>query len=122
MIKSKQSAIRPSYCRNVQRSRPVSCLFLCCAADVYKRQGYGITDAYDKTYLNRALNDKLIKMPFDTVPAANSPNYVTSEMCIRDRTCGANQCSQVKYGWNFVTVLLYGIWNLVVYTIIIIAG
>lgn len=38
------------------------------------------------------------------------------------RTCGANQCSQVKYGWNFVTVLLYGIWNLVVYTIIIIAG
>lgn len=40
--------------------------------------GYGITDAYDKTYLNRALNDKLIKMPFDAVPAANSPNYVTS--------------------------------------------
>ena len=40
--------------------------------------GYGITDAYDKTYLNRALNDKLIKMPFDTVPAASSPNYVTS--------------------------------------------
>lgn len=40
--------------------------------------GYGITDAYDKTYLNRALNNKLIKMPFDTVPAANSPNYVTS--------------------------------------------
>lgn len=40
--------------------------------------GYGITDAYNKTYLNRALNDKLIKMPFDTVPAANSPNYVTS--------------------------------------------
>lgn len=40
--------------------------------------GYGITDAYDKTYLNRVLNDKLIKMPFDTVPAANSPNYVTS--------------------------------------------
>lgn len=40
--------------------------------------GYGITDAYDKTYLNRALNDKLIKMPFDAVPAANSPNYITS--------------------------------------------
>ena len=40
--------------------------------------GYGITDAYDKTYLNKALNNKLIKMPFDTVPAANSPNYVTS--------------------------------------------
>ena len=40
--------------------------------------GYGITDAYDKTYLNKALNNKLNKMPFDTVPAANSPNYVTS--------------------------------------------
>ena len=40
--------------------------------------GYGITDAYDKTYLNKALNNKLIKMPFDTVPAADSPNYVTS--------------------------------------------
>ena len=40
--------------------------------------GYGITDAYDKTYLNKALNNKLIKMPFDTVPVANSPNYVTS--------------------------------------------
>lgn len=40
--------------------------------------GYGITDAYDKTYINRSLNNKLIKMPFDTVPAANSPNYVTS--------------------------------------------
>jgi hypothetical protein len=40
--------------------------------------GYGITDAYDKTYINRSLNLKLDKMPFDTVPAANSPNYVTS--------------------------------------------
>ena len=40
--------------------------------------GYGITDAYDKTYINRSLNYKLDKMPFDTVPAANSPNYVTS--------------------------------------------
>lgn len=40
--------------------------------------GYGITDAYDKTYINRSLNYKLNKMPFDTVPAANSPNYVTS--------------------------------------------
>lgn len=39
---------------------------------------YGITDAYDKTYINRSLNNKLNKMPFDTVPAANSPNYVTS--------------------------------------------
>ena len=40
--------------------------------------GYGITDAYDKTYINRSLNYKLDKRPFDTVPAANSPNYVTS--------------------------------------------
>lgn len=40
--------------------------------------GYGITDAYNKTYLDKALRDKLNKMPFDTVPAANSPNYVTS--------------------------------------------
>ena len=41
-------------------------------------EGYGITDAYDKTYINRSLNLKLDKMPFDTVPAANSPNYITS--------------------------------------------
>ena len=40
--------------------------------------GYGINDAYDKTYMDKALNNKLNKMPFDTVPAANSPNYVTS--------------------------------------------
>lgn len=40
--------------------------------------GYGITDAYNKTYLTKALGDKLNKMPFDTVPAANSPNYITS--------------------------------------------
>ena len=40
--------------------------------------GYGITDAYDKTYLNKALNNKLNKMPFDTVPKENSPNYITS--------------------------------------------
>lgn len=40
--------------------------------------GYGITDAYDKTYINRSLNLKLDKKPFDAVPAANSPNYVTS--------------------------------------------
>lgn len=30
--------------------------------------GYGITDAYDKKYLDKALKDKLNKMPFDTVP------------------------------------------------------
>ncbi|WP_455259032.1 hypothetical protein [Ruminococcus sp.] len=40
--------------------------------------GYGITDAYDKTYINRLLNNKLNKMPFDTTPSQNSPNYVTS--------------------------------------------
>ena len=40
--------------------------------------GYGITDAYDKTYMNKALSNKLIKMPFDTTPSQNSPNYVTS--------------------------------------------
>ena len=39
---------------------------------------YGITDAYDKTYINRALKLKLDTKPFDAVPAANSPNYVTS--------------------------------------------
>ena len=40
--------------------------------------GYGITDAYDKAYLDKALRDKLNKMPFDTVPKENSPNYITS--------------------------------------------
>ena len=40
--------------------------------------GYGITNAYDKTYLDKALRDKLNKMPFDTVPNENSPNYITS--------------------------------------------
>ena len=40
--------------------------------------GYGITDAYNKTYLDKALKDKLNKMPFDTVPKENSPNYITS--------------------------------------------
>lgn len=40
--------------------------------------GYGITDAYDKTYLDKALRGKLNKMPFDTVPKENSPNYITS--------------------------------------------
>ena len=36
------------------------------------------TDAYDKTYLDKALKNKLDKMPFDTVLTENSPNYVTS--------------------------------------------
>lgn len=40
--------------------------------------GYGITDAYNKTYLDKALKNKLDKMPFDTDLAENSPNYVTS--------------------------------------------
>ena len=41
-------------------------------------EGYGITDAYDKTYINRSLNLKLDKMPFDTAPKEKSPNYITS--------------------------------------------
>ena len=41
-------------------------------------EGYGITDAYDKTYTNRLLKLKLDAKPFDTVPKENSPNYITS--------------------------------------------
>ena len=40
--------------------------------------GYGITDAYDKTYINRSLKLKLDAKPFDTAPKENSPNYITS--------------------------------------------
>ena len=40
--------------------------------------GYGIEDAYTKTYLGKSLNGKLNKMPFDTAPKENSPNYITS--------------------------------------------
>ena len=40
--------------------------------------GYGITDAYDKTYIKRALKLKLDAKPFDTVPTKDSPNYITS--------------------------------------------
>ena len=40
--------------------------------------GYGITNAYDKTYINRALKLKLDAKPFDTTPKENSPNYITS--------------------------------------------
>ena len=40
--------------------------------------GYGITDAYNKTYMDKALLRKLDKMPFDTAPKENSPNYITS--------------------------------------------
>jgi hypothetical protein len=38
----------------------------------------GMTGAYDKTYINRSLNYKLDKKPFDTEPKYNSPNYITS--------------------------------------------
>ena len=37
-----------------------------------------LTNTYNKTYLNKVLLRKLDKMPFDTVPTVNSPNYVTS--------------------------------------------
>ena len=40
--------------------------------------GYGIEDSYTKTYLDKSLNGKLNKMPFDTAPKENSPNYITS--------------------------------------------
>lgn len=40
--------------------------------------GYGIEDAYTKAYVDRLLNGKLNKMPFDTAPKENSPNYITS--------------------------------------------
>lgn len=40
--------------------------------------GYGITDAYNKSYIEKALNYKLDKMPFDTTLTQNSPNYITS--------------------------------------------
>lgn len=40
--------------------------------------GYGIEDAYTKAFVSKALNYKLDKMPFDTTPSQNSPNYVTS--------------------------------------------
>lgn len=40
--------------------------------------GYEINDAYDKTYINRALKLKLDAKPFETVPTKDSPNYITS--------------------------------------------
>ena len=40
--------------------------------------GYGITDAYTKSYIDKLLNNKLDKMGFDTEPTLNSPNYLTS--------------------------------------------
>jgi hypothetical protein len=41
-------------------------------------EGYGIEDAYTKTYVSKALSYKLDKKPFDTEPKYNSPNYITS--------------------------------------------
>ena len=41
-------------------------------------EGYGIEDAYTKTYVSKALSYKLDKRPFDTEPKYNSPNYITS--------------------------------------------
>ena len=40
--------------------------------------GYGIEDAYTKTYVSKALSYKLDKKPFDSEPTQASPNYVTS--------------------------------------------
>lgn len=40
--------------------------------------GYGIEDAYTKTYVSKALGYKLDKKPFDSEPTQASPNYVTS--------------------------------------------
>ena len=40
--------------------------------------GYGIEDAYTKTYVSKALSYKLDKKPFDSEPKQDSPNYVTS--------------------------------------------
>lgn len=58
--------------------------------------GYGITDAYDKTYLNRALKNKLDKMPFDTTPKVNSPNYITSGT-LYNSVSALNQTIATKY-------------------------
>lgn len=40
--------------------------------------GYGITDAYTTAQTDKYIRNKLDKMPFDSVPELNSPNYVTS--------------------------------------------
>ncbi len=58
--------------------------------------GYGITDAYNKTYLDKALKDKLNKMPFDTVPKENSPNYITSGT-LYNSVNALNQTIATKY-------------------------
>lgn len=58
--------------------------------------GYGITDAYNKTYLDRALKNKLDKMPFDTTPKVNSPNYITSGT-LYNSVSALNQTIATKY-------------------------
>ena len=58
--------------------------------------GYGITDAYNKTYLDKALKDKLNKKPFDTVPKENSPNYITSGT-LYNSVNALNQTIATKY-------------------------
>ncbi|WP_419575232.1 hypothetical protein [Ruminococcus sp.] len=58
--------------------------------------GYRITDAYDKTYINRSLNNKLNKMPFDTAPKENSPNYITSGT-LYNSVNALNQTIATKY-------------------------
>lgn len=40
--------------------------------------GYGITDAYTKEQMSKYLNNKQDKLGWDTVPAQNSPNAMTS--------------------------------------------
>ena len=56
-------------------------------------EGYGITDTYNKTYLDKALKDKLNKMPFDTTLSLNSPNYVTSGTVYNAMQSKANKTS-----------------------------
>ena len=41
-------------------------------------EGYGITDAYTKEQMSKYLNNKQDKLGWDTVPAQNSPNAMTS--------------------------------------------
>ena len=59
-------------------------------------EGYGITDAYDKTYINRALKFKLDAKPFDTAPKENSPNYITSGT-LYNSVNALNQTIATKY-------------------------
>lgn len=58
--------------------------------------GYGITDAYDKVYINQALKLKLDAKPFDTAPKENSPNYITSGT-LYNSVNALNQTIATKY-------------------------